>query len=186
MSVRLLAVGVLVLASPLAAAQQIYKWVDSSGHVTYSATPPPGAAAHVVDLPPAPPPDAIEAARQRERSLQELGDQLSQDRQERSAQLAQERQAASAAVAPPPVQPPQDTGIRADAGWWLPANPPRPPGIRPSFPLLVPVRPPPGRDPTAPPDHPVFWPRKPVLPPENWPSPPPRPLPRPLPAEAPR
>jgi hypothetical protein len=169
MSVRLLVVGMLLVASPLAAAEQIYKWVDASGNVTYSSTPPPGAAAQTVDLPPAPPPAEIEAARERERSLQELGDQMSQQRQDREAQAAQERQAASAAAAlQPPAQPPQDAGVTGDTDWWIPGYGP---GVRPPFPPGRPVRPPPGSDPTQPPDNPVYWPREPRVPPGPRPMP---------------
>ena len=38
-----LACGVaLTLGSTLAAADQVYKWVDEQGHVHFSQTPPPG------------------------------------------------------------------------------------------------------------------------------------------------
>lgn len=46
----------LTLVAGLAAADQVYKWVDSEGHVHFSQTPPPGAATAVqrvnVDAPP--------------------------------------------------------------------------------------------------------------------------------------
>jgi Domain of unknown function (DUF4124) len=169
MFARLLFVGMLVIASPLATGQQIYKWVDASGNVTYSSTPPPGAAARPVDLPPAPPPAEIEAARQREQSLQELGNQMSQDRQQREAQFAQE-QAASGAAVQPPAPPLQDSGVDTDGGWWIPAYPWHRRDIHPPRPPLGPVRPPPGQDPT---DNPAYWPREPVVPP----GPRPRPMP---------
>jgi hypothetical protein len=170
MSARLIVFGMLLITSPFAAAQQIYKWVDASGNVTYSSTPPPGASAQPVDLPPAPPPSEIEAARQREQALQQLGDQLYQDRQAREAQLAQERQAASAA-AQPPTQPPQDSGVTGDTGWWIPPYPPYRPDFRPPHPPRPPPKPQPGRDPTEPPDNPVYWPREPRVPPGPRPMP---------------
>lgn len=172
MSARLIVLGMLLVASPFTAAQQIYKWVDASGNVTYSSTPPPGAAAQQVDLPPAPPPSEIEAARQREQSLQQLGDQLYQDRQAREAQLAQERQAASASAQPPP-QPQEDSGVTGDTGWWIPPYPPYRRDIRPPIRPIPPVRPFPGRNPTQSDDNPVYWPRDPVVVP--------RPMPRPMP-----
>lgn len=180
MLVRLLVAGMLLAVGAVVAGDQVYKWVDASGNVTYSSTPPPGAAAQPVDLPPVPPAAEIEAARQREHSLQELGDQLSQDRLDREAQLAEERKAARAEAAlQPPVQPVPDPGIDADSGWWIPAYPgywpgDRPPGSRPVLPGR-PVRPPPGRNPTHPLDDPVYWPREPVLPPAARPGTSPRP-----------
>lgn len=167
MFARVLFVGMLMIASPLATGQQIYKWVDASGNVTYSSTPPPGAAAQPVDLPPAPPPAEIEAARQREQSLQEVGNQMSQDRQQREAQFAQE-QAASGAAVQPPAQPSQDSDVTGDTGWWIPAYPPYRRDIRPPYPPRPPLKPLPGQDPT---DNPAYWPREPVVPPGPRPMP---------------
>lgn len=175
----LLVVGILLAAPPAVAGDAIYKWVDANGNVTYSSAPPPGAAAQAVDLPPAPPPDETEAARAREQSLRELGDQLSQERRDREAELAEQQKAARAEAAlPPPAQPLEESGIDTSSGWWIPARPAFRPGGRP-FPPTRPVQPPPGRDPTAPPDHPIYWPREPVLPPDDWSPPSVRPLPRP-------
>ena len=179
-----LLVGMLLTADAATAGDQIYKWVDANGNVSYSSTPPPGAAAQPVDLPPAPPPAETEAARERERSLQELGDQLSQERRDREAEFAEERKAARAEAAlQPPAQPLQESGVDTSSGWWIPVQPGFPPGVRPPGhrPMLPtrPVQPPPGRDPTRPPDHPAYWPREPLLPPDERPSPPLRPVPRP-------
>jgi hypothetical protein len=176
-----LLVAAVILATPaVVAADPIYRWVDANGNVSFSSTPPPGAAAQPVELPPSPTPAQVEAARERERSIQELGTQLSQQRADREAQLAEERQAARAEAAQAPVQPIQDSSITPDDGWWIPAYPPVHRPIRPRPPPGRPVPPPPGRDPTAPPDHPAFWPREPWLPPDVRPIP--RPLPAPLPA----
>lgn len=179
-----LALAMLMAASPFAVGEQIYKWVDAKGNVTYSSTPPPGTAAQTVELPAAPPPGEAEAARDRERALQELGDQLSQERRDREAQLTEEREAARAEAAlEPPPQPLQETGVDTSSGWWIPAFPGIGPGVRPPLnrPIFPgrPVQPPPGRDPTQPPDHPIYWPREPVLRPDVRPSPPPRPAPLP-------
>jgi hypothetical protein len=180
----LMVAAMLLAATPVAVGEQIYKWIDASGNVTYSSTPPPDAAAQADDQPASPPPGEIEAARDRERSLQELGDQLSQERQDREAQLAEERKAARAEAAlQPPVQPLQESGVGTDDGWWVPAYPGYGPGVRPPLhpPVLPgrPVKPPPGRDPTQPPDHPAYWPREPLVPPDDAPPPPPRPAPLP-------
>jgi hypothetical protein len=172
MSARLIVLGMLLVASPFAAAQQIYRWVDANGNVSFSSTPPPGAAAQPVELPPSPTPAQVEAARERERSIQELGTQLSQQRADREAQLAEERQAASLSAQPPP-QPQQDSGVTGDTGWWIPPYPPHRPGIRPPIRPIPPVRPFPGRNPTQSDDNPVYWPRDPVVVP--------RPMPRPMP-----
>lgn len=178
-----LVAATLLATAPVAAGDPIFKWVDASGNVTYSSTPPPGAAAQPVDIPPAPPPAEMEAAKERERSLQELGDQLYQERADREAELAAERRAAREETAPPPTPRDEESGTTADGGWWIPAFPglrprPHPHGYRPVVPSR-PVQPPARRDPTQPPDHPAFWPREPVLLPEERPAPRPRPLPLP-------
>jgi hypothetical protein len=181
MIARILFAASLLVALP-AAAQQVYRWVDANGNVNFSSTPPPDArAAEPVDLPPTPSAEEVEAARQREQSLQQLGDQLSQERQDRESQRAEERKAAQEAAAPqqPPPQP-SDSGDDWSYGWWIPGQPnyrphPRP---RPPWPER-PVPPGPRRDPTAPPDHPAFWPREPVLPPVTRPGRPVEPAPLP-------
>jgi len=48
---------VLLAALPLAAAAQVYRWVDDKGQVHYTQTPPPGKNAEQVGAPP-PPADA--------------------------------------------------------------------------------------------------------------------------------
>ncbi len=175
----LVAAGLLV-ALP-AAAQQVYKWVDANGNVNFSSTPPPDArAAEPVDLPPTPSAEEVEAARQREQSLQQLGDSLSKERQDREAQRAEERKAArEEAALQQPVPTQTDSDDDWGYGWWIPGRPdvhrPRP---RPPWPER-PVPPGPRRDPTAPPDHPAFWPREPVLPPATRPGRPVEPTPLP-------
>lgn len=172
--------AVLLAAPAVVAAQPVYRWVDAQGNVTFSSTPPIGKPAEPVELPPLPTPDQIEAARERERSIRELGEQLSQQRADREAQRAEERRAARAEASQAPAQPLEESGVTTDSGWWIPAFPPVQRPIHPRPPLGRPVPPPPGRDPTAPPDHPAFWPREPWLPPDVRPIP--RPLPAPLPA----
>ena len=178
MPTRLPLLVLVLVALPVAAQQQVYRWVDADGKVTFSSTPPPaGKTAEAVELPPTPSAEAVEAARQREQALQQLGDRLSQERREREARRTEaQRTTREEAVEPQPV-PPAEPVERWTSGWWIPGQPdfhrPRP---RPPWPER-PMPPGPRRDPTAPPDHPAFWPRQPVLPPalrpEPWPVPPP-------------
>jgi hypothetical protein len=163
-----------LLAAGSVGADQIYRWVDASGKVTFYSTPPPeGKQASVVDLPPPPSPESIEAQRERERAIADLGSELQQRRLDREAQQAEELRAARerAATQPPPpaaFQEPPDYFY--GSGWnggWIRPRPPRPP--RPPW-HERPV-PPPDQDHRNP-DHPAFWPREPL------PSPLPSPLPR--------
>lgn len=180
MHAPLLAAAVILATPAVVAADPIYRWVDANGNVSFSSTPPPGAAAQPVELPPSPTPAQVEAARERERSIQELGDQLSQERASRETQEAEARRAARAdAAAQAPIPPLEESGIATRSGWWIPAFPPVHRPIHPRPPPGRPVPPPPGRDPTAPPDHPAFWPREPWLPPDVRPTPRPRPAPLP-------
>jgi hypothetical protein len=160
-----LAAGLLA-AAHAAAQQPVYKSIDADGHVTYSSTPPPGAAhAEAVELPPPPAPTEIEAAQQRAQALQERGEQAYRQRAERAGQLAQERPAAreeearrQAAESPPEVY--SDGGY----GWAGPVYPGYlPPHVRPPWPER-PFPPPPNHNPGTRPDHPAFWPREPVPP----------------------
>ena len=53
----------LILVADLAVAE-IYKWVDDSGNVHYSDSPPPGDSADEVQLAPEPDPQALQQARE--------------------------------------------------------------------------------------------------------------------------
>jgi hypothetical protein len=155
----------LLVAAGIVDANQIYRWVDTNGKVTFSSTPPPeGKQADVVDLPPPPSPESVEAQRERERAIADLGGELQQRRLDREAQQAEELRTARERTA---VQPPapstldEPSGYSYGSGWnggWIPTHPrPRPP--RPPWPER-PV-PPPNLDPRNP-DHPAFWPREPL------------------------
>ena len=77
MPTRLPLLALVLVALPVAAQQQVYRWVDADGKVTFSSTPAPaGKTAETVELPPIPSAEAVEAARQREQALQQLGDRL--------------------------------------------------------------------------------------------------------------
>jgi len=153
----------LVLATETGGAEQIYRWVDANGKVTFSSTPPPeGKQAEVIDLPPPPSPESVEAQRERERAIADLGGELQQRRLDREAQQAEELRAARerrAAEPPPPSSFDEPPDTFYGSGWgggWLPPRP-RPP--RPPWPER-PV-PPPDMDHRNP-DHPAFWAREPL------------------------
>ncbi len=153
-----------LLAAGSSGAEQIYRWVDANGKVTFSSTPPPeGKRAEVVDLPPPPSPESVEAQRERERAIAELGGQLQQQRLEREAlqaeeqRVARDRAPADQSPAASPIDEPPDYfyGNGWNGGW----IPPRPRPPRPPWPER-PV-PPPNMDHRNP-DHPAFWPREPL------------------------
>lgn len=68
-----LACGVmLALGSSLAAADQVYKWVDEQGHVHFSQTPPPGTkvqAQQVTVSPAAPDPQSLQNSQQLQKQI---------------------------------------------------------------------------------------------------------------------
>jgi hypothetical protein len=152
---RRLALAVLPLLLAAAEADTIYRWVDAEGRVSYSSTPPPAATdVRQVDLPPPPSAAEVDAAKDREKALGELANQLEQSRREREATAAAARQTDTGDSVPmQPVAPPPPP----DEYWGWPAvRPfPRPPHWRP-----------------GPPDD---WP--PGSYPGYRPGPPPRPLP---------
>lgn len=73
----------LALSATLAAADQVYKWTDSEGHVHFSQTPPPGATSGVQQVKVAvPPPDP--QSLQNEQALM----QAQQDQQQKAKDAA--------------------------------------------------------------------------------------------------
>ena len=68
MNVRL-ALACVLLIPTLAAADQVYKWVDDQGHVHYSSTPPPSTKAQqmTVNVPP-PDPQSLQNSQQLQQS----------------------------------------------------------------------------------------------------------------------
>jgi hypothetical protein len=177
MIARIFAVAGLLIAAHAAAQQTVYKSIDANGNVTYSSTPPPDAArAEAIELTPSPAPTEIEAAQQRAQALQELGDQASSEREERSAQLAEARQAArEEAARQQPAEPPSQAASYGGYGWGFPIYPGYQPGylrpgVRPPWPER-PAPPPPARRPMTKPNHPAYWPRQPVRPPDIKPRP---------------
>ncbi len=79
----------LLLCCGLAAyaeAGQIYKWVDDSGHVTYSSSPPPpGAQVEKLTVPPPPTQEEMSQARERAQRDEEQARALENRRREQEA-----------------------------------------------------------------------------------------------------
>ena len=96
------------LAWQAAHAQQLYKWVDSEGRVTYSSTPPPaGARAETVAKPLQPSPEEIRQSEERVQREEAQARELKQQRLEQEA-AEREREAEEARLRalqspPPPV-----------------------------------------------------------------------------------
>lgn len=96
-----LALGLLVLALPLVAHAQIYKWVDEKGRVQYGEKPPPGAKASALRQEASPPPagkapadvSAQEADfRRRQIERAQADEARAQDAKRRQAQCERARQ----------------------------------------------------------------------------------------------
>jgi Skp family chaperone for outer membrane proteins len=131
-----------VLVWQPAHAEQVYKWVDSEGRVTYSSTPPPdGAKAETVAKPLQPSPEEIQQSEERvkreEAQARELEKQrLEHEAAEREKEAEEARLRALQTPAPPviiekPVYVPQPMP-------YPPAMAP-PPQERPPRPILIPV-----------------------------------------------
>jgi len=74
-----------------ASADPIYKWVDSTGQVTYSSTPPPGRVkAEKVALPPPPSEEEIRQAKDRVKRIEEQAREMESQRLEQEAREAEE------------------------------------------------------------------------------------------------
>ncbi|MFC1680693.1 DUF4124 domain-containing protein [Pseudomonadota bacterium] len=82
----------IILISPGTHADDIYKIVDEDGNVTYSSSPPgQGEASEVIEPPPAPPTEDVEAALKRQEKIEEKFDKLDQTRAEQIRQAALQR-----------------------------------------------------------------------------------------------
>ena len=93
---RALALLLAAMACHPAHAQQLYKWVDSEGRVTYSSTPPPsGARAETVAEPPKPTREEVEQTESRLKREREAARKLEQQRLEQEA-ARREREAEEA------------------------------------------------------------------------------------------
>lgn len=85
-------------------AAPIYKWVDSTGHVTYSSVPPPaGARALKVDVPPQPSAEEARQAGERAKRAQEQAGDLEARRRKQEEKEAEEARLRAMQSPPPPV-----------------------------------------------------------------------------------
>jgi hypothetical protein len=126
----------------VAAEGRIYQWTDERGQVTYSDKPPPaGAEAREVEVHPEPGAEAVEAARERTESLEQLSDEFAEEHRQREQEAA--AAGAERPAEPPPVEPPAES--RYDSSYPYP--------IRPGQPAQLPVEPP-----SLPPRAPEFQP----------------------------
>jgi len=90
---------------PVAAAETVFRWLAPDGSVSFSSTPPPGVEAEVLQLEdPLPLSEAErEAQRERLRVMQELAEQLEQERHAReAAALSRSRRPEVTPFAPAP------------------------------------------------------------------------------------
>lgn len=144
MTARMLAIGGLLIAAQAGAQQEVYKWVDANGSVTYSETPPPGgASSEAVDLLPAPTPADVEAAQQRVQTAQDLSDQMGKERAERATEMElQHRAAVEQSGQQQTDEPPLDGGNHGGFGWW-PYTPTYAPSYQPDYRPWPPPPPPP-------------------------------------------
>lgn len=93
---RALALLLAAIACHAAHADQLYKWVDSEGRVTYSSSPPPaGARAQPVAEPPKPSREEVEQTEARLKREREAARELEQQRLEQEA-AQREREAEEA------------------------------------------------------------------------------------------
>jgi hypothetical protein len=96
---RIVIACALLLASGIAAADQVYKWVDSQGHVHFSQTPPPNATTGVQQMNVAPvPPDPQSLQNQQnmvntqQDQQQKAKDQADKDKPDPKAEAAKKQQ----------------------------------------------------------------------------------------------
>lgn len=95
---------VALVAQPAAAADPIYKSVDSEGRVTYSSTPPPqGAKTEKVAVPPPPTEDSIRQAEERARKTQAQVSEMQNQRIEKEAKEAEEARLRAEQQSQPPT-----------------------------------------------------------------------------------
>ena len=89
-----------LLWQPVQAAP-LYKWMDSTGHVTYSSLPPPsGARAQTIEIQPQPSAEETRQAEARAKRMQEQASDLEARRREQEAREAED--ARLRAMQPPP------------------------------------------------------------------------------------
>ena len=139
---------------PVAFAEGIYQWVDPAGRVIYGDQPPPDRATRRLELPPAPSPEAAQAARARVEAVQRLAEDFAAERRHRETEAAaaealwRERSPAPSAAQDGPESffHPRYRDPRWHPGWFWPPRP-RPPDWYPRPPHVPPDVWPPNRAP---------------------------------------
>ena len=92
------------LAWQAAHADPLYKWVDSTGRVTYSSTPPPGGIkAEKVKVPHPPSDEDIKQAEERLKRIEEQASELENKRLDQEAKEAEEARLRAAQQPQPPI-----------------------------------------------------------------------------------
>ncbi|MFZ0107287.1 MAG: DUF4124 domain-containing protein [Thiobacillus sp.] len=141
-SPRTLPLLLAVMVWQAAHAEQLYKWIDSDGRVTYSSTPPPaGAKAETVTKPLQPSPEEIQQSAERAKREEAQARELEQQRLEHEA-AEREREAEEARLRalqtpPPPVV--IEKPVYVPQPMTYPPVMAPPPQERPPRPILIPV-----------------------------------------------
>lgn len=85
-------------------AAPLYKWVDRSGHVTYSSRPPPeGTPAEKVQEPPQPTAEEIRQTGERAKRIEEQAAELEKQRLEQEVREVEEARLRALQSPPPPI-----------------------------------------------------------------------------------
>ena len=130
------------LAWQAAHADPLYKWVDSTGQVTYSSTPPPGGIkAEKVKVPPPPSDEDIKQAEERVKKIEEQASELENRRLDQEAKEAEEARLRAAQQPQPPIVIERPVYVPQPI-YYPPAHRPRPrPPVEPRPPTPVEPRP---------------------------------------------
>ena len=124
------------LACPPALADAVYKSVDSAGNVTYSSTPPAGAKAEKLDVPPPPTAAETQQAEERMKKTEEMSSEMEAQRREKeAAQAAKEAEEARLRAAQQPVV--IETPVYVPPDYYPPADG-RYPGLPAARPMPLP------------------------------------------------
>lgn len=121
-----------VLVCQPAGADSLYKWVDSTGQVTYSSTPPPaGVKAEKVKVLQPPSDEDIKQAEERVKRTKEQASELENKRLDQEAKEAEEARLREAQQPEPPIVIEKPVYVPQPI-YYPPAHRPRPPvGPRP-------------------------------------------------------
>ena len=113
-----------------AVAEPLYKWVDSTGQVTYSSTPPPaGVKAEIVKVLQPPSDEDIKQAEERVKRTEEQASELENKRLDQEAKEAEEARLREAQQPQPPIVIEKPVYVPQPI-YYPPAHRPRPP-VRP-------------------------------------------------------